>query len=295
MLCARRSLSVVARLDPASSWLLTSSVAAPHNKMAAGEQQRRGMARGRNFYIRGASNKQEISEETKELLKNARNPEDHSWKLGPGVREAVTMDPTTLERKRALQYTVPYLGEAINDGEDVVKYYPHEGEELPSDPPSPVLMVKRVKSLYGEPWFNKNYLQQIGLGEKENLKKISILPNIPSVSLMLFKVKHLIEIKPVTFPNGMPDDFDPETHGYKLKPNGEFIVHPSLRVEPEALMAHADYMKVEREHIKRVAAAEWDRPFNSPLGHSNYHADTRWRDPEKADSQYVKNTRKKWS
>ena len=75
MLCAYRSLSVAARLDPAaSSWLLTSSVAArlePPNKMAA-EQQRRGMARGRNFYIRGASNKQEISEETKELLKNAR-------------------------------------------------------------------------------------------------------------------------------------------------------------------------------------------------------------------------------
>ena len=27
----------------------------------------------------------------------------------------------------------------------------------------------------------------------------------------------LFSITPVTFPNGIPEDFDPETHGYKLK------------------------------------------------------------------------------
>ena len=50
----------------------------------------------------------------------------------------------------------------INDGDDVVKYYPHAGEELPDGPPSPVLMVRRVKDLYAQPWFNKNYCSQIG-------------------------------------------------------------------------------------------------------------------------------------
>ena len=56
------------------------------------------------------------------------------------------------------------------------------------------------------------------MGEEEKLSKLVFLPNLPSVSLVLFKIKHLIDIKPVTFPNGIPEDFSPETHGYRLKP-----------------------------------------------------------------------------
>jgi len=50
----------------------------------------------------------------------------------------------------------------INDGDEVVRYYPHRDEKLPQDIPSPVLMVSRVKPLYGEPWFNKDYARQLG-------------------------------------------------------------------------------------------------------------------------------------
>jgi len=49
----------------------------------------------------------------------------------------------------------------INDGDEVVRYYPHRDEKLPQDIPSPVLMVSRVKPLYGEPWFNKDYARQL--------------------------------------------------------------------------------------------------------------------------------------
>jgi hypothetical protein len=42
------------------------------------------------------------------------------------------------------------------------------------------------------------------------------LPNLPSVSLLLFKIKHLLEIRPITFPNGIPEDFDPERDGSRL-------------------------------------------------------------------------------
>ena len=51
---------------------------------------------------------------------------------------------------------------SINDGDDKVKYYPHSGEQIPEIKPSPVLMVKRIKSLSGEPWFNKEYCLQLG-------------------------------------------------------------------------------------------------------------------------------------
>jgi len=258
-------------------------------------QQNRGMAKGRNHFLKGASSKQDISDETKDLLKNARNPEDKSWKLGHGIQEPLVMDPTTPERKRATQYIVKYRGENINDGDDLVKYYPHAGEEIPTINPSPVLMVKRVKDFRGETWFNKDFCEQIGLGNKEKLSKFVFLPNIPSVSSMLFKIKHIIEIKPITFPNGIPDDFDPDKHGYKLKSNGEFVVHPSLKVDLKEMTKDADWMKLSSEDISREGRKHWKAPYTSVLGDSHYHKDTRWRDNSKADSQYVKNQRTKWS
>ena len=50
------------------------------------------------------------------------------------------------------------------------------------------------------------------------------LPNLPSVCALLYKIKHVVDIIPLTFPKGMPDDFHPDTHGFKLTPTGEFIV-----------------------------------------------------------------------
>ena len=50
------------------------------------------------------------------------------------------------------------------------------------------------------------------------------LPNLPSVCALLYKIKHVVDITPLTFPKGMPDDFHPDTHGFKLTPTGEFIV-----------------------------------------------------------------------
>ena len=63
-------------------------------------------------------------------------------------------------------------------------------------------------------WFNWFSLST-GIGKNEEIYKKVFLPNTPSVSLLLYRIKHLVEIKPVTFPNGMPDDFSPDTHGYK--------------------------------------------------------------------------------
>ena len=76
------------------------------------------MASGRNHYIKGGSNKQDISPETKKLIKEARDPEDFSWQLGPGIQEPLEVDLTTEERTRALQYKVKYKGHRVMGGED---------------------------------------------------------------------------------------------------------------------------------------------------------------------------------
>jgi len=255
------------------------------------------MASGRNRYIRGGSNKQDISPETKQLLEQAKDPDDLSWQLGPGVQEPLEMDLTTEERKRAMQYKVKYKGFRINDGEEKVKYYPHAGEEISQGPPAPVLMVTKMKSLVGEPYWNKDYCEQIGLGKLEKRGKMCFLPNIPSVGFHLFKIKHLVKITPVTFPNGIPDDFSPDTHGYKLTSNGEFIVTDRPGESLDSIAMRADWMKIDNDQIRRQARNFWDKPWASPLGNNNYHKDNSWIDPGKAASQFEKNKpkNKKWS
>lgn len=255
------------------------------------------MASGRNRYIRGGSNKQDVSPETKQLLEQAKEPDDLSWQLGPGIQEPLEVDLATEERKRALQYKEKYKGYRINDGVEKVTYYPHAGEEISQEPPAPVLMVQKTKQLLGEPYWNKNFCEQIGLGDLERVGKLSFLPNTPSVGFHLFKIKHLVKITPVTFPNGMPDDFSPETHGYNLTSKGEFIVTDRPGESLDSIAMRADWMKVDNEQVKKEARRIWDKPWSSPLGNNNYARDTSYADPAKADSQFVKNKtkNKKWS
>jgi len=241
------------------------------------------------------------------LMANARDPMDMSSQLGHGVEEPLTLDLTTEERTRALQYEVPYKGYAskVNNGVDVLKYYPHTGEDLPlaSSPPSPVLMVTKIKKLKGEPYWIKLYCEQIGLGGRQGHGRTGVdrvgdrvfLPNLPSVCMLLYRIKHVIDIQPVTFPNGMPDDFDPETHGFKLTHRGEFIVEGPPVESDASLASRAEWMKIDKEHIDKEARKHWDKPFNSPLGNSNYAVNTGMLRPSKADPEFVKNQKKKWS
>jgi len=261
-------------------------------------------AQGRNRYVKGGSNRQDISPETKELIRKARDPEDFSWQLGHNIEEPVTLDLRTEERTRALQYEVPYRGYAAktDNGTDLIKYYPYTGEEMPDSPPSPVLMVTKVKSLQGEPYWVKDYCEQIGLSrgirtnkEARKLGKRVFLPNLPSVGHLLYKIKHVVDIQPVTFPNGMPEDFDPDRHGFKINHKGEFTVEGPPKESLESIAARADWMKIDKEHYEREARKHWDAPFNSPLGNSNYHRKNGYLYNSKADSEFVKNQRKKWS
>ena len=126
---------------------------------------------------------------------------------------------------------------------------------------------------------------------------MAFLPNTPSVGLLLFKIKHVVKITPLTFPNGMPDDFSPDTHGFRLTSTGEFIVTDRPAESTDSIAQRADWMKIDQTMIAREARMHWDKPYASPLGNNNYHQDTRWLDPAKAASQFEKNKpkNKKWS
>jgi len=258
---------------------------------------RASMASGRNHYIKGGSNKQDISSETKKLIQEARDPDDFSWQLGHGIQEPLEVDLSTEERRRATQYKVKYMGHRLMGGEEKVKYYPHAGEQIPEEAPSPVLMVTKVKMEKGQPYWIKDYMRQLGLGW-EDVGKICFLPNIPSVGMLLYRMKHMVKIQPLKFPSGIPDDFSPDTHSYKLNTlTAEFDVTDVPNESPENIAARADWMKLSAEMISKHHRKEWDRPWGSPLGNHNYHQDNTWVDNAKAASQYEKNKakNKKWS
>ena len=86
--------------------------------------------------------------------------------------------------------------------------------------PSKVLMVQRIRCLKKKPYWDKNIMTELGLNNTVSLfnrksfnclinvddflkKKstIAIVANTPPVNALLWKVKHLIKITPVTFPN----------------------------------------------------------------------------------------------
>ena len=135
--------------------------------------QSRCMARGRNYYLKGASKKTGISPEARDLLVNMRHAENvDEWKREPGIGEP----------KRFVQYREN--ADDIDDEKDLdMTYFPHKGEEpWPENyEPSPVLIVKRIATLKEQPWFV--FLNNVYIAKTLNLTLfLATLSTEPKVS-----------------------------------------------------------------------------------------------------------------
>ncbi len=186
------------------------------------------------------------------------------------------------------------------------------GEEWPEDyTPSPVFLVKKVKHLWGQPYWHKETCERIGRIEKENggsfhsvanvsflfflffyvstgigpwapMERIAVVPNTPSMCYKLFSVKHLIEIIPLRFPMGFPSDEEFDPAACRINHKGEFYYHPKLKQDERSLAApESERMKISEATIFKFCYQNWYKPFNSPFGNSNYDRDTRKADPSR--------------
>ncbi|GLV43748.1 uncharacterized protein CBL_06928 [Carabus blaptoides fortunei] len=101
-------------------------------------------------------------------------------------------------------------------------YYPRFPEfKDPEYEPSKLFRVQRIKPVKGNPHWEKRILQVLKLDGKQG--DVAIVKNIPENNAMLWKIKHLIKIAPITFPNGVPTEDDLDcTH---LRENGELVVN----------------------------------------------------------------------
>ncbi|XP_076344760.1 large ribosomal subunit protein uL30m-like isoform X2 [Tachypleus tridentatus] len=121
--------------------------------------------------------------------------------------------------------------------------------------PAKLHLVQRVKSLNGRPYWEKLVMKNLKLDGKPS--SYAILKNTPSINRIMWSVKHLIKVKPITFPYGLPQEGD--YSGTFLKPNGEMIVSPKLRVNPECLLEDPkkELVKMDTDTLKKELRRKW--------------------------------------
>lgn len=136
---------------------------------------------------------------------------------------------------------------------DDIKDFRKKGEER-SFKPAKLHMVKRIKPIAFRPYWEKLLIRKIGLEEEG---AISIVKNTPNVNKILWEIKHLISVKPITFPNGPPKEGD--YSGTYLKRNGELLVSEKLKVDPQKLLLDPgqEKSKLDGETLKREMRRRW--------------------------------------
>uniref|UniRef100_A0A8C3VH77 Large ribosomal subunit protein uL30m n=1 Tax=Catagonus wagneri TaxID=51154 RepID=A0A8C3VH77_9CETA len=98
---------------------------------------------------------------------------------------------------------------------------PEDHEKYGGDPQHPhkLHVVTRIKSTKRRPYWEKDIIKMLGL-EKAHTPQVH--KNIPSVNAKLKVVKHLIRIKPLKLPQGLPTEED--MANTCLKSTGELVV-----------------------------------------------------------------------
>lgn len=95
------------------------------------------------------------------------------------------------------------------------------------------------------------------------MKDVAIVKNTPENNVLLWKVKHLVSVEPITFPYGEPSEND--ISHTKLKENGECIVHKKIGVDDKLLEESEkvlnDPIRLDRRTLEREARLRWMRSY----------------------------------
>ncbi|NP_001030520.1 39S ribosomal protein L30, mitochondrial [Bos indicus x Bos taurus] len=104
--------------------------------------------------------------------------------------------------------------------DEVFRPSPEDHEKYGGDPQQPhkLHIVTRIKSTKRRPYWEKDIIKMLGL-QKAHTPQVH--KNIPSVNAKLKIVKHLIRIKPLKLPQGLPTEED--MSNTCLKSTGELV------------------------------------------------------------------------
>lgn len=91
------------------------------------------------------------------------------------------------------------------------------------------------------------------------MRDVAIVKNTPENNVLLWKIKHLVSVEPITFPHGEPTA-DDVCHT-KLKENGDCVVHKKIGVDNERIEASAKVInspiRLDRRTLEREARLKW--------------------------------------
>ncbi|XP_066146844.1 large ribosomal subunit protein uL30m [Euwallacea fornicatus] len=134
------------------------------------------------------------------------------------------------------------------------KYYPRDSNfKDPPHEPSKLFRVKRIKPMKGLPYWEKNILKEFKLDGKE----YAVIKNIPENNSRLWKVKHAVEIVPITFPDGFPS----ETDRTVLQENGELRLLKNVGVVTKQLQLCDEFRtltnRMDGDTLRRNLTKQW--------------------------------------
>lgn len=96
---------------------------------------------------------------------------------------------------------------------------------------------------------------------------IAIVKNIPENNARLWKIKHLIQIAPITFPNGMPSQDD--LNCTYLKENGELVVNKKIKPTEDVLEASESFekhaKKLDGNTLRKNSRLKWLQGWDNSL------------------------------
>lgn len=125
--------------------------------------------------------------------------------------------------------------------------------------PSKLLLVWRHNTTVHRPIWEKQAIAQLGLADHR--VKYAIVMNTASNSKFLWTIKHLIRVRPITFPDGMPTEED--AFATFLKQNGELMIAQRLKVDPEELEGDAEYTrtKLDPRIMREDLRLKWNKGY----------------------------------
>ncbi|XP_042316110.1 39S ribosomal protein L30, mitochondrial [Sceloporus undulatus] len=118
--------------------------------------------------------------------------------------------------------------------ESVFQPRPGDHEKYGGDPDQPhkLHLVTRIRSGRRRPYWEKDMIRVLGLGKRFEPR---VHKNIPSVNDKLKVIKHLISIKPLKLPHGIPTE-EEMSDTYINISTGELIIRRRLKpVEQKAI------------------------------------------------------------
>ncbi|GAB6024849.1 39S ribosomal protein L30, mitochondrial [Chamberlinius hualienensis] len=122
--------------------------------------------------------------------------------------------------------------------------------------PTKLFAVWRTSRILGIPYWLKDILEnKLGLTAETQYTHPVIVRNSPAVNQMLWHVKHLIRLKPITFPDGFPTEKD--IGSTFLNYNGELRIRKEYRYAPEKLVITEEEKKMDPRTLKKLLIKRW--------------------------------------